>query len=276
MFRAKYQGEVIEANNYNGDGHGLTCLYCNAVLDFVHSYTRGRKIVKPFFRLNRNSRHEESCMYNVDHLLKDAQTQLGTDIMNQKDGVYILHLQHSIDKHYGESKVSGSSGNLVDEIVQKKERNHKYIRTLFKILSIYIETEKNPELRQKLKLQYNGENIAWDDFFYEAKDLKRLYNAVPIEHPIVAYGRVTFRNRNEDKYAIIKCSEGHKTYVINGKLKFPEADTDDQLKDNSPYLLYFDKVSNGEPKNWHERVIYHDVYGDIKYQDHIYLCKMTV
>lgn len=215
-------------------------------------------------------------MYNVDHLLKDAQTQLGTDIMNQKDGVYILHLQHSIDKHYGESKVSGSSGNLVDEIVQKKERNHKYIRTLFKILSIYIETEKNPELRQKLKLQYNGENIAWDDFFYEAKDLKRLYNAVPIEHPIVAYGRVTFRNRNEDKYAIIKCSEGHKTYVINGKLKFPEADTDDQLKDNSPYLLYFDKVSNGEPKNWHERVIYHDVYGDIKYQDHIYLCKMTV
>ena len=49
MFRAKYQGEVIEANNYNGDGHGLTCLYCNAVLDFVHSYTRGRKIVKPFF-----------------------------------------------------------------------------------------------------------------------------------------------------------------------------------------------------------------------------------
>ena len=262
MFRAKYQGEVIEANNYNGDGSGLTCLYCNAVLDFVHSYNRGRKTVKPFFRLNRNSRHEKSCEYNREHLLKDPKRQLGTGIMNKPDDMYILHLQHPIDNHYGESKVSGSSGNLVDEIVQKRGCNNNYIRNLSKVFSIYLKTKENPELRQKSTLQYNGENIAWDDFFYEEKDLKRLYNAAPIEHPIVVYGRVTFRNRNKDKYAIIKCSEGHKTYVIHGYFQLDDTGLDNQLK-NKPYcLLYFDKVNIQAP-NPKDGKIYYNITGNI-------------
>ena len=275
MFKAKYNGKVINAKDYTGNGQGLTCIHCNARLDFVHRHNREGKTVHPFFRLNRNSCHEESCRFNIEHLLKDAYNQLGTDIMGHNCDKYILRLQHSENNYCGKSKILGSSGNSVDKTVQNRECKHKkYIRTLFKILSIYIEMDKNPELRNKLTIQFDGENITWNDFFYEEKDLKKMYKACPIEHPIVVFGKIKgLKQRNGEQYVDIQCQEGDKTYVIKGKLRFSLENMGEQLKNESYCLLYFDEV-NKESSNLWNSIKYINMEGSIQYQEHICIVKI--
>jgi len=179
-------GNPITATSYEENPFGkLFCLSpsCSAQLSFVKRHDRKylSKTVEiaPCFRLKRYEEHSLLCRYNIGGQLniiaKSSDSEVFSAIEKSKFEFRLHVLLKALwvmSKSQIESKGKswGSTGDKNKRFANSGKLTN-YLRTLKQILELRTLCEDNKELKSLVSLNYKGNKINWDHFYFDHENL---------------------------------------------------------------------------------------------------------
>lgn len=181
-------GNKISATSYEAKPFGkLFCLStsCNAQLSFVKRHDRKylSKTVEiaPCFRLKRYEEHSLQCKYNIggqlDIIAKNSESEVFSAIEKSKFE-FRLHVllkalwEMTQSQIESKGKSWGASGDKNKSFANKGKLTN-YLRTLKQILELRTLCEDNKELKSLVTLNYKGNKVNWDRFYFDHENLTK-------------------------------------------------------------------------------------------------------
>ena len=191
-------GNPITATSYEEKPFGkLFCLSpsCNAQLSFVKRHDRKylSKTVEiaPCFRLKRYEEHSLLCKYNIGGQLniiaKSSDSEVFSAIEKSKFEFrlhVLLKALWEMSKSQIESKGKswGSTGDKNKSFANSGKLTN-YLRTLKQILELRTLCEDNKELKSLVTLNYKGNKINWEHFYFDHENLTSFVKNYGINKP---------------------------------------------------------------------------------------------
>lgn len=232
MFYARHERDKINRISVSDidqdDRDGLICEFCNAKISWVKAHKRNGKNISAFLRLQKNEEHALDC----DNVVKSALKSLVAHSRNIEDGKLLIDVEESnfifrmnvlIDASFASRKAQIA----MDEEENPEQKAHKriqyqktekrltdYFSTAGGIARIRARIEESTDrktLEELIKIDYNGQEISWNDFFYDEDRYPILFKkADKIKHPVAILVTV----KSEQKQ--IK-REKNEFYSLNGE-----------------------------------------------------------
>jgi len=179
-------GNKVTAIHYEENPFGnLFCLSpsCDAQLSFVKRHDRkylSKTIeIAPCFRLKRSEEHSLDCKYNIGGQLNIIAKSSDSDVFSAVDKSKFEFRLHVLLKALWEmSKLQieskgknwGGSGEN-NKNFKNSGKLSNYLRTLKQILELRTLCENNAELKSLVTLNYKGNKINWDRFYFDHENL---------------------------------------------------------------------------------------------------------
>ncbi|MCX5575076.1 hypothetical protein OSH03_14030 [Enterobacter sp. E-TC7] len=206
MFYARYEHNInlrIPVEEIKeSDRKGLICEFCPAKISWVTPHQQHGKNISAFLRLQKNEQHTSNCKNSV----KSAITSLVAHSQNIEDGKLLLEAQDSafifrmnvlIEASAALRKATFTPEEEADpdKKTRKRIRYKKtekrladYFNTATGIAKIRAKIEESSDkkaLSELVKIDYNGKEISWNNFFYDEDRYPILFKkAERIAHPV--------------------------------------------------------------------------------------------
>lgn len=207
---------VEEARN-EGITTNLFCVCCNAPLSYVAPFKRRSgnnfSTVRDYFRLAKNSFHDQDCKYNTEGRVKIIARDSDEILKSIGNGKYNfkMNLIASSLKRIKQEQVKNESENLlVGNASTPKNKEYKnsgklnsYLSTMNKILVLRSEIEENRELSNLIQLEFETETINWNKFYYSTDEYIKCFNNISrnnIKHPICIEGKIKLIREPNEKF----------------------------------------------------------------------------
>lgn len=211
------------------DREDLICEYCDARIEWVKPHKRNGKNISAFLRLKKHVSHDPKCQ----NIVKTAITALVARSRNIEDGkniiaddgsnfIFRMHVLTEASEAAGKARrafdeESDPEKKAVKRICyQKTERRlSDYFNTATGVARIRAKIEENIDkqsLSELVKIDCNGKQISWNDFFYDEERYPILFkNASKIDHPVA----ILITVKDEKKH--VK-NQGGEFYGLNGEV----------------------------------------------------------
>ena len=207
---------VEEARN-EGITTNLFCIYCNASLSYVPPFKRryGDNVstVRDYFRLAKNSFHDQNCKYNTEGRVKVIARDSDEILKSIGNGKYNfrMNLIASSLKRIKQDQVKNESKNLLvgnastpkNKEYENRGKLNSYLSTMNKILVLRSEIEENRELNSLVQLEFGTETINWNKFYYSTDEYIKCFNYISrnnIKHPICIEGKIKLIKEPNEKF----------------------------------------------------------------------------
>lgn len=256
MFYARHERAIHTpisvAEIQESDREGLICQFCPAKISWVKAHKRNGKNISAFLRLQKNEHHASDCGNTV----KSAVTTLvahsqnienGKLLIDANDSIFVFRMNVLIEAGTSvrKARLSLDEECTPEEKARKRVRYQKtekrltdYFNTAIGIAKIRARIEESRDkkaLSELIKIDYNGKEISWNDFFYEEDRYPILFkNAEKIRHPVAILSTV----KHQQKHIKTERSE---FYSLNGEVCILE-NTDNTKDYFSPNLTCNDPM----------------------------------
>lgn len=233
MFYARHErathARIPVAEIKESDREGLICEFCPAKISWVKAHKRNGKNISAFLRLQKHEHHASGCDNNV----KSAITALVAHSQNIEDGQLLINTKGSIVifrmnvlieacANARKAKLSMDEGSTPEEKAHKRVRYQKtdkrltdYFNTAAGIARIRARIEESSDkktLSERVKIDCNGKQISWNDFFYDEDRYPILFKkAAKITHPVA----ILLTAKNQQKHITTERSD---FYSLNGEV----------------------------------------------------------
>lgn len=206
MFNARHERSggrpVPVADIKQGDRDDLICEFCAARISYVSAYTRNGKRIAAFLRLQKNVEHALGCSNNVENAVKSLvaqshNTEHNKALFDNNESGYTFRMNVLINAIFDAVKEKKTLDAEEDQ-QQKVRRRVQYQQTekrladyfssaagIAKIRANIEEKSDKQRLSELITIDYNGQKISWNDFYYEEDRYPALFRrAEKIKHPI--------------------------------------------------------------------------------------------
>ena len=286
---------------------------CRAAVAYVKAHERkceDKQItISSFFRLrSKDSDHSEQCCFNtagqVKMIARDSDANLFDQIAGGKYKLRLNILRESliqIDREAEAARGKKPTHHSRQIVFTQRGKLDSYFRTARQIAELRERHEDAHELAQLVRLEFNNKTVSWSNFFYETDQhldcYKYLRQLMPrAAHPICLSGyiqRIEPQERSATVetgcYGTIKlsysCSEedsdGFGLIASVALNIYSEAiwDSCRSAKTGKPLVAYCNYRVGKKPREWFSphnpnvKMKYHNIYGDVRNRDQIFIKK---
>ncbi|MEH3117207.1 MAG: hypothetical protein PGN25_06265 [Methylorubrum populi] len=188
---------IVTAKDYEPkSGQALRCLdlRCGARLGHVQAHPRNGRDTNAYFRRAQGSEHSPTCRFNVDgtvrRLVAGSQSldKYAGILGASPDGHSIVRLNILFDALNGRILRYHPDGEAIPgdrigaEFVTGDRQLLPYLRRARAIVALIARLGGADELRDNLRIRYEGHDFRWDDFFYGPGELDRLFRYLRQRH----------------------------------------------------------------------------------------------
>lgn len=203
-------GNKVTAVDYEkiGSKKKISCCTsaCTAQLSFVKRHFRkyaGKEPVQilPCFRLKPGEAHEENCKYNLKGSLQLLAKQSDSEIFSsfkKSNFIFRLHilikaLWTATEEDFSSQSKKWGGEHDSNKAYTNQGRLTSYLKTLNQIIELRNYCKNNDQLARLVRLDYNGELISWDDFYYDSENLGGLvakHGSGAVKIPLAIAGHI--------------------------------------------------------------------------------------
>ena len=171
---------------------GLTCVVCEAPVEFVTGHTRqlgdGAACVEAFFRLQKGCRHRTDCRYNLRGQIEIvARTSESNFVRAIEKGQFEFRLLAPDAPELIGADTPGEAESKRTRLAPDPAAKEKiyveadtqlgaYINSAIAVLKLRVQCEDNAEIQKLLRLKYKEKRVRWSDFYFEYDDYFRCFD----------------------------------------------------------------------------------------------------
>ncbi|BBP97069.1 hypothetical protein BSFA1_21980 [Burkholderia sp. SFA1] len=184
----------------------LKCKRCGAPVSYVPPHARENRgkvhWVKGYFRLLPKCTHEKTCVFDVcDKVKVIARRSLGLlHALEQERYCFRLLAFNDVrdltaPRAHASLRQAIGATHQTDPLFSHDPRSFlsAYLNTAKRVISLRALCGDDSELRDRLKLVFNGASVCWNDFYYEEERFLAAYRwtgQTSVSFPVALVGHV--------------------------------------------------------------------------------------